>query len=401
VSVWAGWCPACQTDLPQMDAVPVRPEEGFFRRPPSRSFAQKRWLVLWTVVVVAAGAFVLVGNVDHRSQPSPRPPFGSAAAAATTTLVVPARPLFAGDTLIEPDQGRLRVFPLDGRQEMDVTVPVSLFPQRLVSLQNAVVWVGAGRAHFLKTPFEGQVGDLGAADSVIAGPNPGQVWVVRGHSPTPVTVQMGCVDGGGVQCGPGLSPPFIVPDRLMPVADAGNNLILIGPTSGSPAAAVAWDPFGGNIKFRFPSTLRDVIDANVNLVAWRGTDSQSCTDGRCPLHLTDIASGKDEIVTPPPGHDGFIEGGSFSPDGRHLAVFAVDPSNPHAARPVIRNITAGTTELCARTVPVAGSIDAAVWDPNGGAVFVAGTSGTLMVCQPGATTAADLNLPAAYTFAVL
>ena len=54
-----------------------------------------------------------------------------------------------------------------------------------------------------------------------------------------------------------------------------------------------------------------------------------------------------------------------------------------------------------RTVPVAGSIDTAAWDPNGSTVFVAGTSGTLMVCQPGAMTATDLNLPASFTFAII
>jgi Tol biopolymer transport system component len=38
------------------------------------------------------------------------------------------------------------------------------------------------------------------------------------------------------------------------------------------------------------------------------------------LHLGDLAGGRDRMVRPPPGADGFAAPGAFSPDGRTLAA---------------------------------------------------------------------------------
>jgi hypothetical protein len=47
----------------------------------------------------------------------------------------------------------------------------------------------------------------------------------------------------------------------------------------------------------------------------------------CPITITNTVTLVSRTLRSPPG-DGFVLGGAFSPDGRHLAVFANDSPEP-------------------------------------------------------------------------
>jgi hypothetical protein len=402
VSVWAGWCPACKAHLPQsaIDAPGYSDES----QPAARSGSSRRvrwWVLAGAVLLVATVTIALLGGAadhPHRSQP-PRTP----------AVFIPPADLpadMAGDVVAEVDRGQLRVFPLDGRRRiLDVPTTTPLFPDRPLSLRNdTIVWLGGGRVLVAKNPLAGQVTDLGPADGVIAGPKPGQFWIVRGRPPAPVSVQLGCVSGSGVICGSELSPPVAVPDGLVPVGEAGGDLIVTGPPSAQTSPAMAWDPFSGDVKFYFRAPLRKTIDSHLNLLAWLGGSGGCAVDASvCAVHLTDVTTGVDHVIDPPPGYDSYIAGGAFSPEGNYLALFAIKLTTPQTARPVIVSLDAASTEMqvSAQSLPLGEAIGAAAWDPRGGGVFVSGVSGSLVVCRPVDPACVDLHLPWSYEFAVL
>jgi hypothetical protein len=72
-----------------------------------------------------------------------------------------------------------------------------------------------------------------------------------------------------------------------------------------------------------PSTFDDIVAIRPDRVAWIGGD---CGELRCPIHLTDIATGADSVVGSPfppvaTGSGRLTDTlGRFSPDGRYLAI---------------------------------------------------------------------------------
>jgi hypothetical protein len=355
-------------------------------------------------VVVALGAVGLSRITDHHSATAPAngsTPGRLAGISATT----------AKDVVIEADQGRLRVFPLDGRHEVDLPTHAPAWPDRPMSLRNgAVVWFGYGHVWVVKDPLHGRVADLGTAYSVpVAGPNPGQLWIISAQATTEprFSVQLRCVGGGGAVCGADPSPSFPVPAGLVPVASTASGLLLEPYPLVDTGPAWVWDPLSGAFKSSLPLPAQDIIDSNGYLVAWRGGSAESCPGGRepCALHVTNLATGADRVIPPPPGYDQYIRGGAFSPDGHRLAVFAVTAPPTQNAKPVIVQLgpTSVSTELLPTSVAVGEDVGVAVWEPSGNAVFVTGgiTPGSLAVCRLDTRNCVDTHLPASAELAVL
>jgi pyridoxamine 5'-phosphate oxidase family protein len=95
-----------------------------------------------------------------------------------------------------------------------------------------------------------------------------------------------------------------------------------------------------------------VLAASATTVAWVAA---GCDRGECPVHRTDLASGRDATVPSPP--DAWATGGVFSPDGRYLALtFSFHPDPYRAARSQSAAVLDART---GRLLPVPGStIDA-------------------------------------------
>src|SRR6266542_21337 len=77
-----------------------------------------------------------------------------------------------------------------------------------------------------------------------------------------------------------------------------------------------WNPRSGRVLRRYDR----VLAATGTTIAWVAA---GCDPQRCPLHLSDLAAGTDTQVAAPRG--AWANTGSFSPDGRYLAVvFSAD-----------------------------------------------------------------------------
>jgi hypothetical protein len=101
-----------------------------------------------------------------------------------------------------------------------------------------------------------------------------------------------------------------LPLERRPVAGAPGGLLVhvVGPAGG----LAVWNPRTGRLGRRLGAwTPLNVVAARGSAVAW--------VEGSA-LHLGDLASGRDRVVPPPAGTDGFATPGAFSPDGWTLAA---------------------------------------------------------------------------------
>ena len=311
MSVWAGRCPSCGARLPQA---------GSTRRPPSPPPAPqpgraRRRLDGWVLVVPLLAAGLLIGlTVWVRAHAGPTGP------ARPPASTIPSAALGADLShriLVEGDQARLRFFHLDGTAEADVTVPPTTEAPRPLAVGTALVFTAARQARVIADPPAGAVRALGPADRLIRAVNPGQLWLVRDQDQAPATVQLACVPGPGVACS-AFPAPRQVPAGMRPVASLAGGLLLVAARPDVIAPAEMWDPFADRVVFRFPAAFGDVIDTHLNVVVWRSGGPGVCTGGvQCPLHITDVGSGQDQLIPAPPGSSGYMGGGALSPDGSY------------------------------------------------------------------------------------
>ena len=396
MSVWAGRCPSCGARLPQA---------GSTRRPPSpppahRPGRARRRLDGWVLVVPLLAAGLLIGlTVWVRAHAGPTGP------ARPPASTIPSAALGADLShriLVEGDQARLRFFHLDGTAEADVTVPPTTEAPRPLAVGTALVFTAARQARVIADPPAGAVRALGPADRLIRAVNPGQLWLVRDQDQAPATVQLACVPGPGVACS-AFPAPRQVPAGMRPVASLAGGLLLVAARPDVMAPAEMWDPFADRVVFRFPAAFGDVIDTHLNVVVWRSGGPGVCTGGvQCPLHITDVGSGQDQLIPAPPGSSGYMGGGALSPDGSYLAAFAAVPDEDSRARPVIIRLgPQPDVQAVAAVVAVGEPFGAAVWDPVTQVVFVSGLSGSILACRPDNPLPTVLPVPASYAFTVL
>ena len=398
--MWAGRCPVCGALLPQVAAP--RPQGGSVPLSSRSQPRRARWpavvaLAAGSALVVAVVAWPTFGTGSRSAAGRPHPP----TPASATTL----DPQLIHRTLVEAEQGRLRIFHFDGTGETDLNLPIG--PSHPVSVGDAIVFVADGQALATTSPQNGTLATLGPADRLIPAVNPGQVWLVRDQSPGPVTVQLACVHGPGVQCTPLLTGLLSVPAGLRPVAPVLDNLLLENTNPQVTAPPLVWNPFANRVVFRLSGSFVEIVDTHLSQVAWRDGGQGSCTTGdQCPLHITDLGNGNgngnDEIIPPPPDAKGYLGGGAFSPDGAYLVAFTSAPNELNKARPVIIRLGEHPeVQAVSALLDVGEPLGAAVWDPTSDLVFVSGLSGSIVACRPGDPTPTVLPIPASYAFAVL
>jgi hypothetical protein len=144
-----------------------------------------------------------------------------------------------------------------------------------------------------------------------------------------------------------------------------------------------------------------LIDSHEDMVAWSDR-SPLCSTGACPLHVTDVGTGKDRLVAPPVGGAGYLRGGAFAPDGATLAAFVPGASGGSSALLVLIDLTTGRVEgpIPGSEVPVGEPVVAAAWSPTSHWLYFSGLGAWMKAYRPGDGSAIELTRPGSYTFAV-
>jgi hypothetical protein len=156
-----------------------------------------------------------------------------------------------------------------------------------------------------------------------------------------------------------------------------------------------------------------VVGWSDDKVAWLA--SAGCTsNGECPLHVTDVATGSEAVVPPPPGFAGYLPGGAFSPTASLLfGVFVYNPAQQEpAARLALVSFTAPAAGARPRWTPVLvpqGDVGmtsksaplGVVWTPDGTHVLFSGSSGRIHDYRPGRTASSATEQPASASFTVV
>ena len=131
---------------------------------------------------------------------------------------------------------------------------------------------------------------------------------------------------------------------------------------------VVWDPEADEVVFRFPGPRGDLGPTRGNLVAW-------CAFGCKELHVTEVRSGADHGIGPPPGSRGFRAwDGAFSPDGTTVAL-PIRLDGPG------KRVQLALVDVGSQTVtPIAGTVtdeffNFVAWSASGSHVFFTGADG--------------------------
>jgi len=334
----------------------------------------------------------VLGQQQGRTAPSP--PGGSVS-------------VLAGYSLVYADSGSdVSVVPFAGARHTFQDFSANGYPDRPIRTGQAVAFVRAGTLYRLTAPYTGVPEPVGPADRLFPALTPGVVGVHRGpglgglSTLELVSVQPG---GGG---GSGL---FALQPDYVPVAQLRSGfLVWEQPT---PGLLRVWrlGPAGAGGFGRTLGTAAAVLGTSGDRVAWLA--ASGCDPaGECPLHITDASSGKDVVVTPPPGYAGFLDGGSFSSAGNVLAAFVYDPvRGTPAARLVLVSLIsqAGRQQWSAAVVaqsdvPVANGVpESAVWTADGAHVLFSGPSGRVHDYRPGDAASFATDQPASASFTVV
>jgi len=445
VSEWARRCPSCGHDVSDAPALSDEPASAEAAAPPAPghepaasanaseapvtrpalrqaasdasprspgpSHQRRSRLVIAVgaaVAIVAAGVAGLA--VSHR-WPSGR----GSAHLARSSLLASVPDALRGYAVIYVDHD-VSVLPLNGQPERVVPgLSTSAYPDVPVRAGRSVVVASEGTAYRLTKPFHRRAQALGPADHLVPVMAPGDVGLVRGSPPGPLTVQEISVTSAA-GAGP-LAQPARLPAGYDAVAQVDTGVLVVQtPRSGVSGRRLAvWQPYGGGHFTRTLGHATSVIGVHGSTVAWRAERSCGSSSGSY-LHLTDTTTGTDRVTGTPEGHCRYEDGGAFSPDGRLLAVFVDAPPSigPNAQLAVIDLSADVPTQVAQSVVPGPGWT--AVWSPDGKVVLFGGVScsgppggcveeahghgGPLLAFQPGDAGAVALFIPSSSSFIV-
>jgi hypothetical protein len=273
----------------------------------------RRPVVASSLVLVLAGLLALraVGLLVGPPPGLPAPAPGPLPSRPAATRPAPLAEATATRLLLGWDDGLLQV-DVDARAARPIPLPGRRFEtdRGLVQRGGAVVVVRGGVAY----QATGQPGRpatrLGPASYALASADPGRVWLVEETGDPDRWFRVREVAVGRSRAATPAPARGALPLGRRPVAGAPGGLLLhlIGPGGG----LAVWDARTGRLGRRLAAdTPLPAVAARGRLVAW--------VDGST-LRLGDLATGRDRVVPPPPGTDGFAAPGAFSPDGRLLAA---------------------------------------------------------------------------------
>jgi hypothetical protein len=266
-------------------------------------------------------------------------------------------------------------------------------------------------AFALTPPFASAPLVVGPADHLFPALAAGAVgvWLVGTGAASP-RLQIEALPGTGADSSAVVSFPL----GVRPMAELTSG-ILMWDDPGRGGALRVWRPGTDGGTGTFTRTLglaSALIGTSGDRVAW--LSAAGCTsNGECPLHVTDVATGVDVTVAPPPGFAGYLPGGAFSPvTNQAFAVYVFNPvQHASAARLVLVSLTAANTtrpRWTAVLVPegdvaltVKGPPLSVVWTPDGNHVIFGGDSGRIHDYQLGQTSSFPTEQAASPSYTVV
>jgi hypothetical protein len=171
------------------------------------------------------------------------------------------------------------------------------------------------------------------------------------------------------------TPRYLVPAGHGAWQGVGGGLLLLtltGQRPADPSRFDLWNPGSGRLLRRYDR----VLAASGTTIAWVAA---TCGPKRCPVHLSDLASGTDIQVAVP--WRARTNSGAFSPDGRYLAVVygGVDTAGA-VTQARVGVIDVGARRLLAVPGAVMRGGDfgwAVTWSPDGAWLLVSARVGPL------------------------
>ena len=390
VSEWAARCPECGAPLDAAPPVaPVRSASRSIGRPGVRTAIVAAGVVVVSIVAVTMTSPDRSQLADDGTTTTTR---DSPVVSSQPPSPVPAGPR-RGKLAYRDGDGRLAVVDLGQDGPALVDGPVDAYPSRVISVAGSFVVADGGTAWSVTLQDGGLIRQpLGAADAVVASADRALLWVVAG-SPAGAEVQLFALDGLA------RSSRIALPKGARLVANVGALLVLQRPDD----RVLELYDLERLTTARFLGVAGEVADGRGSLLAWYSTPGGEC-DGDCVLHLTDVASGLDRVVEPPPG-TGWIRGGAISPDGNRLAAF-VAPTTPErppgqqvATLVIVDVATSEGMQIPGSGVPYGEPVAAATWSVTSGWLFFAGHGGSMRAYFPGASSSVELPAPASYVLA--
>jgi hypothetical protein len=366
------------------------------------------------LVIIGFAVLALVATllVSQNRKPAPSPPQVLGTQTQRPSPTAPAGEVsnLLGYTLVAADAGTdVAIAPFSGTRRTMAGFSAAGYPEVPVRTGGSVVVVRAGEAYALNPPFTALPVPIGPADHVFPARTEGGVGVWRaGAFPT---VQFVAVPGTGATSG---SATATIPRDLRPLAELPSGILVLNEQV-SPGRLRVWRPGPGS----GPGTFVRTIGMASSVVGWSGDKvawlaAAGCTsNGECPLHVTDAATGADAVVAPPPGFAGYLPGGAFSPaSSQLLGVFVFNPVlQTAAARLVLVGFTApaparprwtpvlvpqGDVGLTLKGPPLS-----VVWTPDGTQVLFSGSSGRIHDYRLGDTASSATEQPASASFTVV
>jgi hypothetical protein len=368
------------------------------------------------VVIIGVAAVALVATllVSNARKPTPRPTQVLGTQTQRPSLPAPAGTgvsALAGNTLVAADAGTdIALAPFSGTRRTLVGYPAVGYPDIPVRSGHSVVFVKGGTAYVLTAPFADPPQAIGPADHLFPALTEGAVGVWQNAAAGGLpTVELLALPGAGTTG----TAPAAIPFGLRPQAELPSG-ILVWDRQGSSGLLQVWQAAAGSTTGTFIRTLgiaSAVVGWSGDRVAWLGG---SCTsNGECPLHITDAATGGDVTVAPPPGYAGYLPGGAFSPTNNQLlALYVYNPvQRVVAARLVLVSFTPGSgarprwTPALVPQGDVAMTVDgpplSVVWTLDGAHVLFSGSYGRIHDYQPGNTASYPTDQPASTSFTVV
>jgi len=382
---------------------------------PDSKLPRTRRKVSPALVIIGFAVLALVATllVSQNRKPAPRPPQVLGTQTQRPSPAAPAGEVsnLLGYTLVAADAGTdVAIAPFSGTRRTMAGFSAAGYPEVPVRTGGSVVVVRAGEAYALNPPFTAPPVPIGPADHVFPARTEGGVGVWRaGAFPT---VQFVVVPGTGATSG---SATVTIPRDLRPLAELPSG-ILVWNEQVSPGRLRVWRPGidGGPGTFvRTIGVASAVVGSSGDKVAWLA--SAGCTsNGECPLHVTDAATGSDTVVAPPPGFAGYLPGGAFSPTSSQIfGVFVYNPVlQAAAARLVLVGFTApaGARPRWTPVLVPQGDVGlttlkgpqlSVVWTPDGTQVLFGGSSGRIHDYRLGDTASSATEQPASASFTVV